>query len=190
MRTLHCLRKLFLECRILLVFRLHRVDTLDQSGKHCLAYGICSSNSAMKSLGASKGEIMAKRSFFAIVCVVLSIHATAWGQGPGYGPQGPYGPPAGPWAGVAPAVRSRRCRCSRGPMQPGPMQAGPAMQPARAAEAVATGDPCLSWQPGHSVLGVLRRFPLSCGRGARTWPTASSSTGRPTRLPPRLLRSR
>ena len=40
----------------------------------------------MKKFGASKGEIMAKRTFFAIVCVVLSVHATAWGQGPGYAP--------------------------------------------------------------------------------------------------------
>ena len=79
---------------------------------------------------------MAKRGFFAIVCVVLSIHATAWGQGPGYGPQGPYGPPAGPWAvgpGSAPGVVPAN-------FQQGPMQAGPAMQPP--CEGVATGDPC------------------------------------------------
>ncbi len=86
---------------------------------------------------------MAKKTFLAIVCVVLSVHATAWGQGPGYALQGPYGPPAGPWAG-GPGVM--QAAYQQGPMQAGPMMpGGPMMQPGpmpQPAEAVAAGDPC------------------------------------------------
>ena len=55
---------------------------------------------------------MAKRAFFAIACLFLSVHATAWGQGP----------------------------MQQGPMQQGPMMPGP--MPQSAGEAMATGDPC------------------------------------------------
>ena len=74
---------------------------------------------------------MAKRTFFVIVCVVLSVSATAWAQGPGYALQGPYGPPAGPWVGGPGEAQAA---------QPGAMQAGPA--PQSAANVVAMGDPC------------------------------------------------
>ena len=80
---------------------------------------------------------MAKRSFFAFVCVVLSVHATAWGQGPGYALQGPYGPPAGPWAGGPGVVQAA--------YQSEALQAGPA--PQMAPEGTATYDACCSCDP-------------------------------------------
>ena len=77
---------------------------------------------------------MAQRTFFAIACVVLSVHAAAWGQGPGYslqGPYGPYGPPAGPWGGGTGVMQAayQQGPMQAGPMQPGPMQAGPMQGP-------------------------------------------------------------
>ncbi len=86
---------------------------------------------------------MAQRTFFAIMCVVLTVHATAWGQGPGYA-QGPYGPPAGPWASgpvqasyqsgpSQPETIQSGPMMQQGPMmQPGPMQPGPVYQPGEA----------------------------------------------------------
>ena len=135
----------------------------------------------MKSLGASKGEIMAKRTFFAIVCVVLSVHATAWGQGPGYALQGPYGPPAGPWAGGPGGMRpasmpaaypvgtdASRARCSRDRCNRAPHRSRRAM--GREIRVVAATK---AFRPG-SPLAIS----FICGRGMRTWPTASSSTVR------------
>ena len=76
-------------------------------------------------MGASKGEIMAKRVFFAIACVVLSVHATAWGQGPGYASRVRYGSSAGPWGGGPGVMQaSYQQALQPGPMQAGPMQAG------------------------------------------------------------------
>src|SRR5208282_6470480 len=110
----------------------------------------------MNCLGASKGEIMAKRTFFAIAFVVLSAHAVAWAQGPGYALQGPYGPPASPWAGgqgggpvvVQAAYQPGMMQpgtMQGGPMQPGmmqgPMPSGPGPQPMT--DAVGPGDPCI-----------------------------------------------
>ncbi len=64
---------------------------------------------------------MAKKTFFAVLCVVLSIHAAAWGQGPGYALQGPYGPPAGPWTGGLGVVQASY---QPGAMPPGAMPPG------------------------------------------------------------------
>ena len=74
-----------------------------------------------------------------------------------------------------------------GPMQPGPMQPGPAPQPM--ADAVAMGESVLHGQPKHSVMGVLRRFPVypaaECERGLRRACSArhqpdTPPTGEPT----------
>src|SRR5580700_10709772 len=106
----------------------------------------------MKSFAASKGEIMAKRTILAVVCVVLSVHATAWGQGPGYalqGPYGPYGPPAGPWPG-GPGVmmpgEMPQGAMPPGAMQPEQMQAGPAGE-AESGDGPCCGNSCIpSWE--------------------------------------------
>jgi hypothetical protein len=90
----------------------------------------------MESFGAFKGETMAKRTFFAIVCAVLSIHATAWGQGSGYALQGPSG---GPWAG-GPGEGMGASPYQPAGMQSGPLQPEPVPQPA--AGGAMMGDPC------------------------------------------------
>jgi hypothetical protein len=147
-------------------------------------------------LGAPKGEIMAKRTFFAIACAVVSLHAAAWGQGPSNAYQGPYGPQAGPWAGPGAIAATFQPQMQPagmpggmpgmmpgGPMQPGPMQAPP-MQPAP--DGVATADPCCldcgrvpEWQgfgeflymrPGNAnvAYGVVFSGPLDTPPAAAT----------------------
>ena len=168
------LRKIFPVCRIFLVFGLQRVDTLDQSGKYYLAYGICFQFKMICSR-ASKGEIMAKSTFFAIAVVVLSAHAAAWAQGPGYALQGPYGQPAGPWSGgpnggpgMVPAAYQQAMMqpgmMQGGPMQPGMMQ-GPMQQDAGAAadgrSRPTFGDPC-TWRAARAFRNseAVWRFPV------------------------------
>ena len=61
-----------------------------------------------------------------------------------------------------------------GPMQAGPMQQEPGPQPA--AEAMAAGDPCCCMGNQGIPTGSSLAISFTCGRGMRTWPTASCST--------------
>ena len=172
-------RKLFLECRIFLVFGLHRVDTLDQSGKHYLAYGICSSYPRSKVWGRPRGSLWRRESSLQS-CVSFSasmprhggrvmpsrVRTVRWPD------HGLVGPARLAWSPChISRGRHNRVRCNQDPLcSRWPTRRGWASSAA--------------WATRTFRHGKLLVISCISGRGMRTWRTACCSA---PPLSPRIL---